>query len=38
MGGPVNEAIPWKSKSMPKAFVNFSSPNKSTKITDVNPT
>lgn len=35
IGGPMNDAIPWKSKRIPKAFVNFSIPNKSTKITEV---
>lgn len=38
IGGPTNDAIPWKSNNSPNAFVNFSSPNKSTRITDVNPT
>lgn len=37
-GGPTNEAIPWKSSNSPKALVNFSKPNKSTRITDVRPT
>lgn len=35
IGGPMNDAIPWKSKRIPKALVNFSIPNKSTKITEV---
>ena len=35
IGGPMKEATPWKSKTMPKALVSFSIPNKSTIITDV---
>lgn len=38
MGGPTSEAIPWNSNRTPKAFVNLSRPNRSTKITDVKPT
>lgn len=38
IGGPINDAMPWNNSSSPKAFVNFSSPSKSTKITDVRPT
>lgn len=34
----MNEAIPWKSRRSPKAFVKFSNPNKSTRMTDVSPT
>lgn len=37
-GGPTNEAMPWKSKSRPKAFVSFSSPRRSTRMTEVRPT
>lgn len=37
-GGPTNDAMPWKSKSKPKAFVSFSSPRRSTSITEVRPT
>lgn len=36
-GGPTKEAIPWNIRSRPKAFVKFSKPNKSTKMTEVNP-
>lgn len=37
MGGPMKDAIPWKSRRSPKAFVKFSKPNKSTRMTDVSP-
>lgn len=37
IGGPINDAIPWKRRRRPKAFVKFSNPNKSTKITEVRP-
>lgn len=37
IGGPINEAMPWKRSSSPKAFVRFSNPNKSTRMTDVSP-
>lgn len=37
IGGPIKDAIPWNISNKPKAFVRFSNPNKSTKITDVSP-
>ena len=37
-GGPITEAIPWKSIRSPKALVKLSSPSKSTKTTEVSPT
>lgn len=37
-GGPIRDAIPWKSNSNPNALVSFSSPSKSTRMTDVRPT
>lgn len=38
IGGPMNDAMPWNSKSNPNALVSFSRPSKSTKITEVKPT
>lgn len=38
MGGPMSEAMPWNNNRIPKAFVNLSSPNRSTRITEVRPT
>lgn len=38
MGGPMSEAMPWNNNKIPKAFVSLSSPNRSTKITEVRPT
>jgi hypothetical protein len=38
IGGPRKDAIPWKSSSNPNAFVRRSSPSRSTRITEVNPT
>jgi hypothetical protein len=35
IGGPIKDATPWNSRRIPKAFVSFSIPNKSTKITEV---
>ena len=34
----MTEAMPWKSKSNPKALVRLSKPSKSTRTTEVNPT
>lgn len=34
----MTDAIPWKSRSSPKAFVSLSNPRRSTKRTDVRPT
>lgn len=34
----MNVAMPWNSNSKPNAFVSFSNPSKSTKITEVSPT
>lgn len=31
-GGPITAATPWNKSNKPKAFVNFSSPNRSTTI------
>lgn len=33
----MNDAIPWKRRSSPKAFVRFSNPKRSTRMTDVSP-
>lgn len=38
IGGPRKDAMPWNNSSKPKAFVNLSSPSKSTRMTEVNPT
>lgn len=38
IGGPISDAIPWNSSSSPKALVRRSSPNKSTRMTEVSPT
>lgn len=37
-GGPINDARPWNNKSRPNAFVSFSNPSRSTKMTEVKPT
>jgi len=34
-GGPIKEATPWNKSRIPNAFVNFSSPSRSTRITDI---
>lgn len=37
-GGPIKVAVPWNTNNIPKAFVSFSSPSKSTRSTEVNET
>ena len=38
MGGPTTAAVPWNSRSRPKAFVSLSRPSRSTSTTEVRPT
>jgi len=37
-GGPITDAMPWKSNKRPKALVSLSKPSKSTRTTEVRPT
>lgn len=38
IGGPIKLPMPWNSSRRPNALVSLSIPNKSTRMTDVNPT